>query len=61
MLLATEELSRGSLGAAGSLITRPEVLTKALLAGGTEQQKAEWLPALAKGERLCAVAVTEPA
>jgi (2S)-methylsuccinyl-CoA dehydrogenase len=60
MLLATEELSRGSLGAAGSLITRPEVLAKALLAGGTEEQKSEWLPALAKGERLCAVAVTEP-
>ncbi len=60
MLLATEELSRGSLGAAGSLITRPEVLARALLAGGTEEQKSEWLPKLASGESLCAVAVTEP-
>ena len=60
MLLATEELSAASLGAAGSLITRPEVLARALLAGGTEEQKAEWLPKLASGEKLCAVAVTEP-
>ncbi|MDX1385452.1 MAG: acyl-CoA dehydrogenase family protein, partial [Thermoanaerobaculia bacterium] len=60
MLLATEELSAASLGAAGSLITRPEVLGRALLAGGTEEQKARWLPRLASGEQLCAVAVTEP-
>ena len=33
MILTTEELSRASLAAAGSLITRPEILTKALLAG----------------------------
>ena len=39
MILTTEELSRASLAAAGSLITRPEILAKALLAGGTEEQK----------------------
>ena len=39
MVVATEELSRGSLGVGGSLITRPEILTRALLAGGTEEQK----------------------
>ena len=44
MVVATEELSRGSLGAGGSLITRPEILTRALVAGGTEEQKQEWLP-----------------
>ncbi len=60
MLLVTEELSRGSLGAAGSLITRPEILSRALLKGGTEEQKQHWLPQLAVGEPLCAVAVTEP-
>nr|MBA3280671.1 acyl-CoA dehydrogenase family protein [Acidimicrobiia bacterium] len=38
MVVATEELSRGSLGAGGSLITRPEILARALLAGGTEEQ-----------------------
>lgn len=60
MVVVTEELSRASLGIAGSLITRPEILSKALLKGGTEEQKQKWLPALASGERMCAVAVTEP-
>lgn len=60
MVVVTEELSRGSLGIAGSLITRPEILSKALLKGGTEEQKREWLPKLATGEKMAAVAVTEP-
>jgi (2S)-methylsuccinyl-CoA dehydrogenase len=60
MVVVTEELSRGSLGVAGSLITRPEILSKAILKGGTDAQKAKWLPLLATGERMAAVAVTEP-
>jgi len=60
MVVATEELSRGSLGAGGSLITRPEILTRALLKGGTEEQKQRWLPRMATAELLNAVAVTEP-
>ena len=60
MILATEELSAASLPAAGSLITRPEILAKALLAGGTEAQKKAWLPRVASGELMVAVAVTEP-
>jgi (2S)-methylsuccinyl-CoA dehydrogenase len=60
MVVATEELSRGSLGVGGSLITRPEILTRALLAGGTEEQKQTWLPRLATAEAMAAVAVTEP-
>jgi (2S)-methylsuccinyl-CoA dehydrogenase len=60
MVVATEELSRGSLGAGGSLITRPEILARALEAGGTEEQKHEWLPKLATAEVMNAVAVTEP-
>src|SRR3954471_22525519 len=60
MVIATEELSRGSLGAGGSLITRPEILTRALVKGGTEEQKQEWLPKLASAEVMAAVAVTEP-
>ena len=60
MVVATEELSRGSLGIGGSLITRPEILTRALVRGGTEEQKQEWLPKLATGEVMAAVAVTEP-
>jgi (2S)-methylsuccinyl-CoA dehydrogenase len=60
MVVATEELSRGSLGIGGSLITRPEILTRALVKGGTEAQKHEWLPKLAVAEVMPAVAVTEP-
>lgn len=60
MVVATEELSRASLGAGGSLITRPEILARALEAGGTDEQKLRWLPRIASGETLCAVAVTEP-
>jgi (2S)-methylsuccinyl-CoA dehydrogenase len=60
MILTTEELSRASLAAAGSLITRPEILTKALLNGGTEEQKREWLPRIASGEVMVGISVTEP-
>ena len=60
MVIATEELSWGSLGIGGSLITRPEILSRALVHGGTEEQKHEWLPKLASGEVMAAVAVTEP-
>jgi (2S)-methylsuccinyl-CoA dehydrogenase len=60
MVVATEELSWGSLGAGGSLITRPEILSRALVAGGTDEQKQTWLPQLASGEVMNAVAVTEP-
>ena len=60
MILTTEELSRASLAAAGSLITRPEILAKALLAGGTEDQKRTWLPKIAAGEKMVAISVTEP-
>lgn len=60
MIITTEELSRCSLAAAGSLITRPEILTKALLKGGTEEQKKRWLPPIARGEIMVAVSVTEP-
>lgn len=60
MIVVTEELSRASLGAAGSLVTRPEIAARALLAGGTQEQQQHWLPALASGQRLCAIAITEP-
>ena len=60
MIVVTEELSRGSLGAAGSLITRPEIAARALLSGGSEQQQQKWLPLLAAGKTLCAISITEP-
>src|SRR3989449_133898 len=60
MIVITEELSAASLAAAGSLITRPEILTKALLKGGAEAQKRKWLPPAAAGGRRGGVSVTQP-
>jgi (2S)-methylsuccinyl-CoA dehydrogenase len=60
MIIATEELSRGSLGAGGSVITRPEICAKAILTGGSDEQKEYWLPKMASGEVIVSVAVTEP-
>ena len=60
MVIATEELSRASLSIGGSLITRPEILARAIEKGGTEEQKRELLPKIASGDLMSAVAVTEP-
>ncbi len=60
MIAVTEALSEGSLAAAGSLITRPEILARALMSGGTDAQKTYWLPRIAVGEPLCAISITEP-
>jgi (2S)-methylsuccinyl-CoA dehydrogenase len=60
MLIGTEEMSAASLAAGGSLMTRPEILVRALLSAGSEEQKRRWLPPMAAGELLVAVAVTEP-
>jgi (2S)-methylsuccinyl-CoA dehydrogenase len=60
MVIATEELSRASLSIGGSLITRPEILARAIENGGTEKQKKDLLPGIASGELMSAVAVTEP-
>jgi (2S)-methylsuccinyl-CoA dehydrogenase len=60
MVVATEELSWGSLGVGGSLITRPEILTRAIVTGGTDEQKQRWLPRIATGALMVGVMVTEP-
>lgn len=60
MVIATEWLTWASLGIGGALITRPEILTKAIVGYGTDEQKERWLPAIASGEAMVGVAVTEP-
>jgi len=60
MVVATEELSWGSLGMGGSLITRPEIITRAIVRGGTEEQKQRWLPRIAAGELMAGIMATEP-
>jgi (2S)-methylsuccinyl-CoA dehydrogenase len=59
MVVLTEELSAASL-VAGSLVTRSEILTRALIQGGAEEQRQAWLPRIASGELLVGIAVTEP-
>ncbi|MFU8835340.1 MAG: acyl-CoA dehydrogenase family protein [Roseovarius sp.] len=59
MVVVSEELSRGYIGV-GSLGTRSEIAAELILCGGTEEQKAKWLPRLASGETLPTAVFTEP-
>ena len=59
MCVVSEELSRGYIGV-GSLGTRTEIAAELIIAGGTEDQKARWLPGLASGEILPTAVFTEP-
>jgi len=59
MCVVSEELSRGYIGV-GSLGTRSEIAAELILGGGTDQQKARWLPKIASGEILPTAVFTEP-
>lgn len=59
MVVVSEELSRGYIGV-GSLATRSEIAAELILCGGTDAQKAAWLPKLASGEILPTAVFTEP-
>ncbi|MGQ3488427.1 acyl-CoA dehydrogenase family protein [Roseovarius pacificus] len=59
MVVVSEELSRGYIGV-GSLGTRSEIAAELILAGGTDDQKSQWLPRIASGEILPTAVFTEP-
>ncbi|MFL4469937.1 acyl-CoA dehydrogenase family protein [Tateyamaria armeniaca] len=59
MCVVSEELSRGYIGV-GSLGTRSEIAAELIIAGGTDEQKAKWLPRLASAETLPTAVFTEP-
>lgn len=59
MVVVSEELSRGYIGV-GSLGTRSEIAAELILAGGTEEQKQQWLPKIAAAEILPTAVFTEP-
>lgn len=59
MCVVSEELSRAYIGV-GSLGTRSEIAAELILCGGTEDQKAYWLPKIASGEILPTAVFTEP-
>ncbi|SFT88295.1 acyl-CoA dehydrogenase family protein [Sedimentitalea nanhaiensis] len=59
MVVVSEELSRGYIGV-GSLGTRSEIAAELILCGGTDSQKASWLPRIASAEILPTAVFTEP-
>ena len=59
MCVVTEELSRGYIGV-GSLSTRSEIAAELIRLGGTDEQKARYLPRIASGEILPTAVFTEP-
>jgi alkylation response protein AidB-like acyl-CoA dehydrogenase len=58
--LAIEELTRIDSSVAITVAAHTSLGTMPILLFGSEQQKREWLPALASGERLAAFGLTEP-
>ena len=59
MVVVSEELSRGYIGV-GSLGTRSEIAAELIEGGGTDAQKAHWLPKIASAEILPTAVFTEP-
>ena len=59
MCIVSEELSRAYIGV-GSLGTRSEIAGELIRLGGTDAQKARWLPAIASGAVLPTAVFTEP-
>ncbi len=59
LCVVTEELSRGYIGV-GSLGTRSEIAAELIRLGGTDAQKAHYLPKIASGAVLPTAVFTEP-
>ena len=58
--LLIEELSRADAGVGVTLAVHTSAGTLPILLFGTEEQKARWVPPLARGERIGSFALTEP-
>ncbi|HEY9569205.1 MAG TPA: acyl-CoA dehydrogenase family protein, partial [Thalassobaculum sp.] len=59
LVVVSETLSRAYIGV-GSLGTRSEIAAELIRLGGTEAQKAHWLPRIASGAVLPTAVFTEP-
>jgi alkylation response protein AidB-like acyl-CoA dehydrogenase len=57
--LCQEELARASAAVAHAQLLCT-ILSELLLEHGSEEQRRRWLPAMARGEAICAIAQTEP-
>ena len=60
-LLRAVAIVAGACGSTASALTAHYLATDSILIGGTEAQRAEWLPRAAAGQALGAFALTEPA
>ncbi len=59
-VLVLEELSRADAGVGVTVAVHTSAVTLPILAFGTEEQRARFVPPLARGEHLGAFALTEP-
>lgn len=60
-VVLAEELSRAGSGGVGMAVAvHAEMVMPPLLKFGTEEQKQHWLPPMARGEEIGALAITEP-
>ncbi|SCK32470.1 hypothetical protein H181DRAFT_02613 [Streptomyces sp. WMMB 714] len=59
-VLATEELGRGDSAVRGIVSVSLGLVTKTIVAHGTDAQREEWVPRLTSGEALGCFALTEP-
>ncbi|WP_425046384.1 acyl-CoA dehydrogenase family protein [Primorskyibacter sp. S87] len=59
-LLRSVEIVAAGCGSTASALTAHFLATDSILMGGTDEQKARWLPKAATGEALGAFALTEP-
>src|ERR687890_212257 len=58
--LLLEEVSRADAGLGATLAVHTSAGTLPIVAFGTEEQKARWVPPLARGERIGCFCLTEP-
>jgi alkylation response protein AidB-like acyl-CoA dehydrogenase len=59
-VLVIEELGRGDSAIRGIVSVSLGLVAKTIVAFGSDEQKAEWLPGLADGSRLACFGLTEP-
>jgi acyl-CoA dehydrogenase len=60
-VVLAEELGRSTFGGfAITVLVHTDMAGPHLLNAGSEEQKRRWLPAMVKGEKIAAIAVTEP-
>ena len=59
-ILVLEELSRADAGVGVTVAVHTSASTLPILTFGTEEQRARFVPPLARGEQLGAFALTEP-